>query len=277
MGDVSLPFAYNAGESMNYGGNAAANYQRFFVPGIGLPVAEDLVAVAHLEPKERVLDVACGTGVVSRLAAERVGPDGSVTGLDLNPGMLEVARTSTPEGLRIEWIEGNAEAMQLEDGAFDVVFCQMGLQFMPNKLAALREMRRVLAPGGRIYVNLPGPKPRLFAIMADAIARHMSPEGAAFIDLVFSMHDRDGAQELFERAGFADVTIDAKPKSLTTPPPRMFLWQYVHSTPLAQLAAKADERVRGDIERDVCPQWEEFAVGDSMRLDVGITTVSAGR
>ena len=142
-------------ESTNYGGNAPGNYQRFFVPSIGRPVAEDLLAVAHLKPEERVLDVACGTGVVTRLAAERVGPQGRVTGLDLNPGMLEVARSSTPENQPIEWIEANAESMLLEDGAFDVVLCQMGLQFVPNKLAALREMRRVLAPGGRVYINLP--------------------------------------------------------------------------------------------------------------------------
>lgn len=264
-------------ESTNYGGNAPANYQQFFVPSIGSPVAEDLLAVAHLKPRERVLDVACGTGVVTRLAAERVGPQGKVTGLDLNPGMLEVARSSTPEGLPIEWIEADAESTRLEDSAYDVVFCQMGLQFIPNKLAALREMHRVLAPGGRISINLPGPKPRLFGIMTDAIARHMGQEEASFGDLVFSMHDANELRDLFDEASFKKVKIDAKPKRLVVPPPREFLWQYIHSTPLAQQAMTADAQIREGLERDICPQWEEFVVGDRIHFDVGMTTVSAVR
>lgn len=264
-------------ESMNYGGNAPRNYQRFFVPSIGRPLAEELLAVARLKPNDRVLDVACGTGVVTRLAGEFVGPLGKVTGLDSNPGMLEVARSSTPDNLTIEWVEANAEAMLFEDGEFDVVFCQMGLQFMPNKLAALREMHRVLAPGGRIHINLPGPKPRLFGIMRDAVARHMGQEGATFVDLVFSMHDANGARDLFEEAGFWGVNIDAKLKKLSVPGPREFLWQYVHSTPLAQQAMAAHERVRNDFERDVCPKWQEFVVGDRMHFEIGMTTVSAVR
>jgi ubiquinone/menaquinone biosynthesis C-methylase UbiE len=264
-------------QSTNYGGNAPWNYQQFFVPNIGGPLAEDLLAVAHLKHGEHVLDVACGTGVVTRMAAERVAPKGKVTGLDLNPGMLEVARSSTPENLTIEWIEADAEATPLEDGAFDVVFCQMGLQFVPNKLAALREMHRALTPGGRIYINLPGPKPRVFDIMMDAISRHMGQEGAAFIDLVFSMHEANELRDLFEKTGFRDIKIDAKPKRLIVSPSREFLWQYIHSTPLAQQATNADEQARRDLERDVCGKWEEFVVGDGIQFDVGMTTVCAVR
>lgn len=264
-------------QSTNYGGNAPRNYQQFFVPSIGRPVAEDLLAVAHLKDGERVLDVACGTGVVTRMAAERVGPKGKVTGLDLNPGMLEVACLATSGGLSIEWIEADAASMPLEDGAFDIAFCQMGLQFVPNKLAALREMHRVLAPGGRVLVSLPGPKPRLFGIMTDAIAHHFGQEGSTFIDLVFSLHNAGELRDLFENSGFRDVQIHAGPKRLVVPPPREFLWQYIHSAPLAQQAMKADEKVRGDLERDVCPKWDEFVVDGNIQFDVGITTVCADR
>lgn len=262
-------------QSTNYGGNAPQNYQQFFVPSIGGPVAKDLVASAHLEPGERVLDIACGTGVVTRLAAERVGPESKVTGLDLNPGMLAVARSSTPDNLTIEWMEGNAEAMPLEDGGFDVVLCQMGLQFVPDKDAALREMRRVLAPGGRIHINLPGPKPLMFAIMADAIARHMGRQGADFIDLVFSLHDATELRDLFENAGFTNVETDTQPKSLVLPQPNEFLWQYIHSTPLAVQAMNADPALREKLERDVCVKCKEFVVADKSHFDVSMTTVSA--
>lgn len=107
------------GES--YRGTAPENYQKFFVPMIGAPVADDLVERAGLAPGERVLDVACGTGVVTRLAAEKVGPDGRVAGLDVNAGMLEVARRATPPGLSIDWYEAAAESIPLSDESYDVV------------------------------------------------------------------------------------------------------------------------------------------------------------
>ena len=132
-----------------FGGNAAENYERYFVPAIGRPLATDLVAAAALQAGERVLDVACGTGVVTRLAAEQVGPGGSVAGADLTANMLEVARSAAPPKSGIQWYETSAEAMPLPDHAFDVVFCQLGLQFVADKAAAAREMHRVLVPGGR--------------------------------------------------------------------------------------------------------------------------------
>jgi ubiquinone/menaquinone biosynthesis C-methylase UbiE len=256
----------------SYGGTAAENYQRFFVPSIGAPVAEDLIELAGLQPGDRVLDVACGTGVVTRLAAERVGAGGLVAGLDVTPGMLEVARSETPSGMSIEWYEASAESMPLPDEAFDVVLCQMGLQFIPDKLAALGEMRRVLRSGGRTLITTPGPKPPLFAIMTEALASHLNPEAVSFGDLVFSLHDVDQLAELMRSAGFEYVDVQSRPKSLRLPAPADFLWQYIYSTPLAEAAAQADEGTRAALERDVCTQWQRFAADGSMSLQVGMTT-----
>lgn len=172
-----------------YEGNPPANYERYFVPAIGAPLATDLVRLAALRPGERVLDVACGTGVVARFASRQVGDGGTVAGLDVNPGMLAVARSATPPGMRITWHEASAESMPLPTGSFDAVLCQMGLQFVPDKHAALREMWRVLAPGGRLLLNVPGPAPRPFAIMAEALARHVGAEAAGFVKHVFSLYD----------------------------------------------------------------------------------------
>jgi ubiquinone/menaquinone biosynthesis C-methylase UbiE len=258
-----------------YGGTAAENYQRFFVPAIGAPVADDLIAAADLQPGECVLDVACGTGVVTRLAAECVGAAGSVSGLDINPGMLAEARSATPSDMSINWQEASAESMPFPEGAFDVVLCQMGLQFVPGKLTALREMRRVLETGGRAVINMPGPKPPLFAIMTDALAGHLSPGAASFGDLVFSMHDVDELKELMRNAGFRSIDVEAKPKTLHLPAPADFLWQYIHSTPLAEAAAQADEAKRAALERDVCERWQEFVVDGSLSVQVGMTTATA--
>ena len=124
-------------------GSAAELYQRYLVPGITAKWAEDLVHRAQLRAGEEVLDVACGTGVVARLAAKKVAP-GHVTGLDLNAGMLAVARSVSNEGAPVNWMEGSALDLPFPSGHFDVVLCQLGLQFFPDQPKALREMRRVV-------------------------------------------------------------------------------------------------------------------------------------
>jgi ubiquinone/menaquinone biosynthesis C-methylase UbiE len=130
-----------------YLGNAAEKYEHYFVPAIAAPLAADLVARAALRPGERVVDIACGTGVVTRLAAQRVGVAETVAGVDVNAGMLAVGRAAAPAGMAIDWYEASAEDLPLPDEAFDVALCQLALQFFADKPAALREMRRVLTPG----------------------------------------------------------------------------------------------------------------------------------
>src|SRR5918995_3985043 len=132
-----------------YSGIAAENYERFFVPAIARPVADDLLSAARLRSGERVVDVACGTGIIARLAAEKVGPDGSVVGVDVAPDMLEVARSvSLPAGFEIDWRQGDAASLPVPGGSFDVALCQMALMLFQDKAAALAEMRRGLDAGG---------------------------------------------------------------------------------------------------------------------------------
>ncbi len=251
-----------------YGGKPPVNYERFFVPAIGAPLATDLIRLAALRPGERVLDVACGTGVVARLASQQVGATGTVAGLDINPGMLAVARSATPPDMPIEWHEASAEAMPLPDESFDVVLCQMGLQFMPDKHAALREMQRVLVHGGRLILNVPGPTPRLFTIMGEALERHIGAEAAGFVNHVFSLHDTAEIQNLISGAGFHDVSVQSDTKSLRLPAPKGFLWQYVHSTPLAGPVAQMDDDRRSLLERDVVAKWQEFVKDRALVLQV---------
>jgi ubiquinone/menaquinone biosynthesis C-methylase UbiE len=258
-----------------FGGSAPENYERYFVPAIGAPLAADLIDTAALRPGERVLDVACGTGVVARLAAERVGITGAVAGLDLNPGMLAVARAVTPPSLSIEWHEANAEAMPLPDEAFDVVMCQMGLQFVPDKAAALREMRRVLAPGGRLAINVPGPTAPIFAIMDEALGRHIGPEAAGFVRVVFSLHDPDEIRNLINSTGFRDVDVQPGTKTLRLPPPEEFLWQYVQSSPLSMPVAQSDDESRAALERDVVAKWQKFVEHGTLVLEQGIVVATA--
>lgn len=258
-----------------YGLKAPENYERFFVPAIGRPLANDLVCLAALRPGERVLDVGCGTGTVARLASQQVGPSGSVTGLDINSGMLAVARSIAPADMSIEWYEGSAEAMPLPDQAYDVVLCQLSLQFMTDKPAALQEMRRVLAPGGRLTFNVAGPPAKTFAVLAEAMARNIGSEAARFVNHVFSLHDPTEIHELMSEAKFRDIAIQADNKLLTLPPAKEFLWQYVYSTPLAAVVAKADDEALAALEHEVVEKWQNFEEDGALMLQQRIVVASA--
>lgn len=258
-----------------YRGNAPANYERYFVPAIGRPSAAGLVAAAGLQPGERVLDVACGTGIAARLAAEQVEPGGQVAGLDINPGMVAVARSATPQGTSIEWHEAPAEEMPFDDESFDVVLCGMGLQFFADREGGLREMHRVLRPGGRAVLNLPGPVPPVFEVFERGLRRHVSPEAAGFASLVFSLHDSEEIRGLLQGAGFSDVEIESDTKSLRVPPPKEFLWQYIHATPLASVVEGTSEDRRAALERDVTSGWEEHVEDGELVLEVRMTTAVA--
>lgn len=258
-----------------YAANAAQNYEDHFVPAIGTPFALRLLATAQLAPGERVLDVACGTGLAARLAAEAVGPQGTVAGLDPTPGMLELARSVSPAG--IDWYEAPAESMPLPDASFDVVLCSMGLQFFEDKVQGLREMRRVLAPGGRAVVSTPGPTPPLFEAIDAALTDHVGSEASCFVHAVFSVHDPSEARELFTAAGFDEVEVETGTIPLRVDLPADFFWQYVQSTPLAAVAARLDEAARAALERDVVERCQPFVKGDATVMEPGVLVVTGSR
>jgi ubiquinone/menaquinone biosynthesis C-methylase UbiE len=125
-------------------------YERYLVPAITSAWANDLLDRIRPTREESVLDIACGTGVLARLVEQR-GHRGRLIGIDLTTAMLAVARKKSPA---VEWIEGSALNLPFEAGSFDVVLCQLGLQFFPDRPLALREMVRVLKPGGRAGLNV---------------------------------------------------------------------------------------------------------------------------
>ncbi|HZQ09810.1 MAG TPA: methyltransferase domain-containing protein [Anaerolineae bacterium] len=128
---------------------AAQAYEALFVPALFAPWASKVADAAHIQPGQRVLDIACGTGVLARQIALRVGSSGWVVGVDPNPGMLAVAKQLAPS---VEWHAGVAESLPFPDQSFDTVVSQFGLMFFTNPDQALREMGRVLAPQGRLAV-----------------------------------------------------------------------------------------------------------------------------
>jgi len=226
-------------------GDAAERYERWVVPFVMGPWVPALLDLAALRGGERVLDVACGTGVVARLAARRVAPRGTVTGLDLNEGMLAVARRlPLPPGLTVEWRQGSALALPCADSAFDVVLCQQGLQFFPDRLKALGEIRRVLTPVGRVALSTwAGPSP-YFTAQREGLARYVSAEAASTSAVAFSLGDPAELRGLLESAGFRDIVVHRVQITLRFPPPEEFFLRHLSALPAAELVASASDETR---------------------------------
>lgn len=186
--------------------DAAEVYEEFFVPSLFGPWAEPLCDAAVVGEGQRVLDVACGTGVVARLAQERVGPGGSVVGIDRNPGMLAVARRIAPS---IEWREARAEALPLADDAVDAALCQFGLMFFDDARAALKEMRRVTRPGGRIAAVVIGDLDETpgYRKTVDLLDRLFGQKAGDALRAPFCLGDRAELDRLLDDAALTDVRI----------------------------------------------------------------------
>jgi SAM-dependent methyltransferase len=153
-----------------------------------------------LEPGQTVLDVACGTGILARTAADRIGPTGKVIGLDINEGMLTVARRVRPD---LEWRQGDAADLPFPDDWFDAVLCQSALMFFPDRARALREMARVVAAGGTVAVQVWDRMEAQagWAPLYDVLARHAGPEAIRLQDTYWALGDLDLLSSLFGAAG----------------------------------------------------------------------------
>jgi ubiquinone/menaquinone biosynthesis C-methylase UbiE len=201
--------------------NPADVYEHYFVPAMFLPWASILLGRTALQPGERVLDIACGTGIVARQAAPQVGAQGQVAAIDMNPAMLAVARAlQAPSGAMINWQEGNAMTLPFPDGTFDVTLCQHGLQFFPDPVGAVREMRRVLAPGGRalvIVLQALAQHPVFEALMG-SVARNLALPISAVMT-PFALHDADELKAMFTAAEFTKVDIIPESTVVRCPEP----------------------------------------------------------
>jgi len=197
--------------------NSAQAYERYLVPVVLGPFADDLVE--SVRPGDRVLDVACGTGIVARRAAAR---GATAVGVDLNAQMLEVASAAEP---MIEWIAADAAELPLPDGAFDCVFCQQGLQFMPDPAASVREMARVLAPQGTMTLSVF--RPIEFSPGYAILAGLLDPEAAVIMRSPFAGPDADQLRAL--TGGEIRIAI----KSVRFPSAAELLRQEVASSPMS--------------------------------------------
>ena len=245
-------------EQWQLDGPAPELYQRYLVPAMTAVWATDLADRAALKAGERVLDVACGTGVVARIAAERVGNTGLVAALDINPGMLAIARSlPSVAGASIEWYRGSALELPFLNASFDVVVCQLGLQFFSDRPAALREMRRALVPNGRLALNVFGPiahNPATHAL-ADALDCRVRLDASVAKRTEHALADIKELRTLVTGAGFRDVVIRTVRKMVRFPSATDYVRIQLAATPLATLVAQYSaarkDRLVGALVEDV--------------------------
>jgi SAM-dependent methyltransferase len=197
------------------GVNAKRGYDEVLVPALFGPWGSALLDELKVEPGESVLDVACGPGTVARLAAVRTGAAGSVTGCDISPPMLALARDKPAPagGAPITYLECPAAELAVPDGAFDVVTCQHGLQFFADRPAALADMRRALRVGGRLGVLVWADISLLppFAALHHAVGAVLGPELAErYRQGAWALPDPDILAGLAVGAGFGDVRVEPR-------------------------------------------------------------------
>jgi SAM-dependent methyltransferase len=164
-------------------GSAPEVYERELVPAVFGPWAPILIDLAHPKSGDRVIDIACGTGIVARLAAARVGPGGAVAGVDLNPGMLNVARSllTTGDAAPVQWQEASADRLPFPDGSFVVAYCQLGLQFFADRPAAWRESYVAGSPlAGHVSQESDPAREKLKADTKLALEKYVSNRGLSF-------------------------------------------------------------------------------------------------
>jgi ubiquinone/menaquinone biosynthesis C-methylase UbiE len=233
----------------------AEAYEERFVPALFAQWVDPVLQTAELRSADRVLDVATGTGVVARAAAEHVSE--RVAGVDLNPAMLDVARRTAPD---LEWRQGDVASLPFDDESFDVVACQAALFFFPDPTAALREMRRVTRSGGRVVVQT-------FAALSaqpaygpwvEMVARHAGPDAVRLLGTYWSEGDPEVLRQRCADAGLRVTELQDHVRPAYFPNVETMVLTEVNATPLRdrldqreldQILAESRE-VLGDFVQD---------------------------
>jgi ubiquinone/menaquinone biosynthesis C-methylase UbiE len=250
---------------------AAETYEQFFVTGMFRYWTPIFLGMVNPQPGERVLDVACGTGVVARSAVPMVGAQGKVVGLDINPAMLEVACSQFSDHCaEIDWREGQAEALPFSGRSFDLVVCQQGLQFFKDRATAAYEMQRVLRPAGRVGIEVwqDLAQNRFFAAVFDAMAAvfqiPLAPLAAPY-----GFGDPNKLENLLRGAGFDHVEVNQVVSYVHFPHPERFVELTIKAaSAVMPVFAKLDDGLKSDmlakVNRQLAGLVQRHTTGDTL-------------
>ena len=207
-------------------GNGPEAYERYIVPAFSGAWAQDMVKRAQLHKGDRILDLACGTGIVTRHALTLLDNSCHISGIDLNAAVLEKAReVCSPESEPVTWQQCDAMTLPFSDANFEVVMCQQGLQYFSDRPTTLRESVRVLSDGGRAIFSVWRPLeyfPFYTAVQA-ALDTYVSSNAADMLASAFTIGNPDELRTLLEKAGFKKIDIRLVIKQMHYDPVEDFL------------------------------------------------------
>ena len=217
-------------------GNVPEHYDRGLGPMIFVDYAADMARRATAGSPSRVLETAAGTGIVTRALRDQLPAKAHLTATDLNPPMLDVARAKFRPGEEVEFQPADAMALPFGDGSFDTVVCQFGIMFYPDRNKSYREVRRVLAPGGRYLFSVwDAHRYNPFGRIAhEVVGRFFPTDPPGFYRVPFSCHEIDPIKEALIEAGFADIEIAVVHREKVIPDSGAFARAMVHGNPLLE-------------------------------------------
>lgn len=249
-----------------FDGGIPENYDNGLGPHIFVDYGADMARrVAEAAPR-RVLEIAAGTGIVSRMLRDALGSDAHLTVSDLNPPMLEVARQKFTDSETVSFDPADATDLPFEDAAFDLVACQFGVMFFPDKDKAYREVHRVLAPGGRYIFNVWGSlADNPFARIAHETISKFFPENPpGFYKLPFGYYETDPIKEALSAAGFEDAEVDVVKFDKEIPKTEVFVQGLVFGNPVIE-----EIRGRANAEPEEVAAALEVALNDEFGSNPG--------
>ena len=250
------PMGTDTDETFQIPIEVAETYERDFVPALFAAWAPVTLEAVDLQPGHRLVDVACGTGIVARTARREFGDGVDVTGVDLNQAMLEVARRVEPG---IEWVEGDAAALPMEPDTFDAATCQMAFMFFPDRRTALAEMARVVRPGGRLAALVPAglEAQDAYGPFVDVAVRLSGDEARSMLGTYWNCGDANAFCALAEAAGWSAVSVTTPVGGAQFPSLEAFVDTELDATPLGN---RVTDAARAEIAADLRPRLSQYLV-----------------
>jgi ubiquinone/menaquinone biosynthesis C-methylase UbiE len=265
-------------KNAQFAGSIPAAYDRYLGPILFQSYGEDLADRLKVDANSSVLELACGTGIVTRILRDRLPASVSLTATDLNEPMIQHAKAKFRANDAIEWKQADATSLPFDDRSFDAVVCQFGVMFFPNKSLAAHEAHRVLKPGGVFLFNVWDSLEQnpLGKIAHETISSFFEKDPPTFYQVPFGYHDHEEIKRVLRAAGFGDIRVEAVAKSGGESRPEDAAQGLVHGNPVSVAITERDPALLPVITKAVAEALKK-RFGETIRAPMRAIVVEGRR